>query len=64
MRTIARLEFVQIQELPAGIAIGQVQTDPFDRTRRHLGTQVRGLPFDEDRIVNLDPVKGRGRSIR
>jgi hypothetical protein len=40
--------------------VGQVQTDPFDRTRRNLGAQLSILAFDEASTVDLDPVEGRG----
>ena len=49
------------EEFPAGVAVGQVQTDPFDRTRRNLGAQLGILAFDEAGMVNLDPVEGRGK---
>jgi hypothetical protein len=40
--------------------VGQVQTDPFDRTGRNLGAQPSILAFDEVSMVDLDPMEGRG----
>ena len=47
-----------VEEFPAGVAVGQVQTDPLDRRRRNLGAQLGILAFDEAWMVNLDPVEG------
>ncbi len=47
-----------VEELLAGTALGKIETEPFDRTRRCLVTELSLLSFDQTRMVNLDPSKG------
>ena len=50
-----------LEEFPTGVAVGQIRTDPFDRTRRNRRAQLSVLAFHEARIVNLDPMPRRGK---